>query len=159
QVLSEQVSARGSFGCGHNQSVPKRELITILKVPCPFEKTFVHRYGFPSQKIAHFGLRPLARAGPFLCDFDVELLQHLETDPAATALPQFRAPRARGISLLEVGIVERVDENVGVNEDGSGHAPPRATGIGRRSSGKVFACGRVAWQFRSYFTRAGEPSI
>jgi len=54
---------------------------------------------------------------------DIELSQHLKAHPPQTARPERVPPSARESLLAWVGVIQRIEEDVGVNEDGSGHGP------------------------------------
>ena len=133
QVLGQEVPATDGFRSGHNECIPKRELITVLKFPTPLQNRGVHRHGVPSQQIFHFGARLVAALWPFPFGLVIKLLQHLKTDSPEAARPQFFPPRAGRLLLLQVRPVERVKEDIRINEDRRGHESPHAIDIAPRS--------------------------
>src|SRR5579864_9496038 len=89
---------------------------------------------------------------------DIKLVQLLKADPSQPALPQFGAPLPRNPLLARVGVVRRVKEYVGINEDGSGHALPHASGTGQCSEEKACVPAPFASPARSRLARSCVPS-
>jgi hypothetical protein len=94
---------------------------------------------------------PLARTAVF-DGGDIEFLKNLETDSAPVGFPQPFAPSLSSLLLPQIGLVDRINQNVGVNEDVGGHVPAHATSSGRRFSGRACALERGAWPLRNHFS-------
>jgi hypothetical protein len=103
-----------------------------------------------ASRFPHLGASLLARSRRLLRDLGIKLLQHLEADATAAALPQLFSPSPRRPLFFRIRLVKGVDENVCINEDGRGHGPPRATSIGRSSSERASWPERAAWLLHNH---------
>src|SRR5262249_9122577 len=118
KIFSQQVATSAYVGSPHNQRIPKAELVAILDTPSLFKDRITQAERLPRQQRAYVrtGRFAIEARSQFLRDSDVELGQHLSTEPASSRPPELGHP---GFSLLlfaTLGAVTSVNEDVAVNE-------------------------------------------
>jgi hypothetical protein len=91
-----------------------------------FKELDVNRYRTPSLEVSNFRASQFGGGWPFPNYVSIKLLQHLNTDSAALALPELSTPFSCFFVLFRIGSIERIKEDIRVNEYDRGHELPPA---------------------------------